>query len=312
MREASIVAQQVLLIFMYIAVGFVCVKANVISEEASRGLSSFVHRVISPSIIISGLMRPLDAKSLEGLGLAYFLSFIFYGVAILVACLAIRKRDDIRGRVERFGVLFSNCGFMAIPLVSAAVGEAGVFYLVAFISTFQVLMWSVGYILITGEKKVQLRRMLLSPGMVATAVGLLLFFSQLPVPGVFRQLASSLASANSPVAMANVGMFLAGVPLGRELFRGRILYASFLRLAACPLASLLIIKLLGVSGWSAQAPAVILAAALAGACPSPAATSNFPAMLGYDGGYGAQIVAITTMLSIITLPAVAWAAQFLC
>ena len=62
------------------------------------------------------------------------------------------KKEGKDTAIERFSSVYSNCGFMGIPLVNAMFGSEGVFYLTAFITVFNILAWTHGIIIISGEK----------------------------------------------------------------------------------------------------------------------------------------------------------------
>lgn len=99
------------------------------------------------------------------------LAVAVHAVSILLACAALRGKDGTCG-VLRFGAVFSNCGFMGYPLMTALLGSIGVFYGSAYVVVFTVLTWTMGVYMITHDtSKLRLKSILLNPGVLSVAAG---------------------------------------------------------------------------------------------------------------------------------------------
>ncbi|MFV0400119.1 MAG: AEC family transporter [Oscillospiraceae bacterium] len=301
-QEAVIVAQQVLLIFIFILIGMIAVWSKLVPKEAGSHLSNICLITVTPAVLISSYQRELNTEHLRGLGLAFLMAAVAHGIAIAVAMLAIRKRKDSRYRVERMAVIFSNCGYMAIPLVSAVMGDIGVYYLSAFIGVFNILLWTVGAVVLGGKEQISLRKAIVNPGVLGLAAGMLLYFLQIKLPTPLDQAVDYMAALNTPLAMITAGIFLSGIKPRYVLKNPRQYYVALLRLIVVPLILLGVIALTGVARWFPGVRDVIMAAVLACACPTAAAVSQFPVRFGQDSEYGAEMVAFTTLLSMGTLP----------
>ncbi len=302
MQEALLVGTQILLIYLYIVIGIVCVKKKVVTLEAGKSFSSFVLTVITPCLMIKSYMRPMEKTHLVGLALAFFLAILFHIMAIIISTLLIKKRHDIRYRIERMGAIYSNCGFMTIPLIVVSVGDIGVFYAVAFISVFNVMLWTNGIMLITGQKKMNIKRALLNLGVVGFLIGFVVYCTQIHIPAIIDQGITSLSQLNTPLAMITTGFFLAHINLKSIFTNLHIYYASAMRLIILPFSMLLIIRILGVSRWMSGAEEVIMASILACAAPAAASITLLPAKFGLEGEHGSKIIALSTLFSIVTLP----------
>ncbi|RCX09961.1 hypothetical protein DFR58_1315 [Anaerobacterium chartisolvens] len=302
MQEALLVGRQVLLIFIFIFIGIACIKKKIVSEEAGKSFSNFVLAVVMPCLMVNSYLRPVEKEHLKGLALAFLLAVVFHIMAIVLSSILIKRREDARYRIERLAAIYSNCGFMAFPLISVAVGDIGLFYAVAFISVFNVLIWSNGIITLTGRKSFSLKACLLNPGFIGFITGIVLYLTSFPVPGVIRDAVSAISLANTPLAMITTGMYLAGINFKTAFRNVNIYFTTAIRLIVLPLIMLLIIKLCGVAGWMQGADDVIMSSILACACPVAASVTLMPARFGLDGEYGAMIIAVSTLFSIITLP----------
>ena len=117
-----IVLKQVIIMALLILTGVICYKTNVISKEASKSLSSLVLMVVNPIVIIVSYQVEFDEKLLKGLLLALLFSVISIGAAIVLSHILLRKKEE-RLSLERFSCIYSNCGFMGIPLVNGVYGD---------------------------------------------------------------------------------------------------------------------------------------------------------------------------------------------
>ncbi|MBZ4667767.1 MAG: putative rane protein [Defluviitaleaceae bacterium] len=302
MAEALLVGRRVLLIFIYVLIGIFCVKKKIITSQSGKQFSNFIVTVIMVCVVIKSYIRPMERQHLLGILLAIGLAALFHMIAIIVSSLLIKEREDVGYRIERMGVIYSNCGFMGIPLIYAAVGDIGIFYAVAYISIFNIVLWTHGVMLLSGEKKFNLKSIISNPALIAFAIGLLLYCTQIPVPDMITEVMGSISDMNTPLAMITTGVFLANIDLKSTFTNKRIYFVTALRLILLPMIMLIIIKILGVANWMPGAHEVVMVNVIGCACPAAASITLFPAKNNVDGEYGAQIIAVSTLLSVITIP----------
>ena len=120
-----IVLNQVIIMALLILTGVICYKTNIISSEASKSLSSLVLMVVNPIVIIVSYQVDFDKRLLKGLLLSLLFSVISMAAAIILSIIFLRKKGE-RLPLERFSCIYSNCGFMGIPLVKGVYGAEGV------------------------------------------------------------------------------------------------------------------------------------------------------------------------------------------
>lgn len=142
--------------------------------------------------------------------------------------------------------MYSNCGFMAFPLIAAVLGDIGVFYGSAFVGVFNLSLWTHGRALLLGRRGVTVRGALCNAGVLGTIAGALIYFCRIPLPEIAGDLAASLASLNTPLAMIVIGVFLPHCTL-RSLFRREVLWPAVLRTVLIPCCYLALLCLLRVS-----------------------------------------------------------------
>jgi len=307
LQEALIVGRQVLMIFIFIAVGIVCVKNGMFTQETGRRLSNFLLSVITPCLVINSYQVEYNPDMLGRIGLSFLLAVIFHILSATIAIVCVRKRPNSRYRIDRLGVMFSNCGYMAIPLIQATIGDEGVTYAAAFIAVFSVLLWSLGATVLQADgEKPKLRKILLTPATIGLVVGLLLYFLRITLPVPVGSAIRHIANTNAPIAMIVIGIFLTRLDIKKTFSNKNIYFATFLRLIVVPIILLGIFKLIGVNTWIEGADKVVMTCMLAAACPAAASTTLFPVKIGMDGEYGARLIAVSTLLSLLTLPAMSY------
>lgn len=291
-----------------IIVGMISYKTHVVTKDGSKHLSNLLVTVVSPVVIFVSYQRDFDSTMLVGLLEAFGLSLLGFGIAMLAAYLLLRKSDQYDVVIERFSTIYSNCGFMGIPLVDAMFGSEGVFYLTAVITSFNLLVWTHGMMSFTGGSGFTIKgffKALCSPSIIAVPVGLICFLFQLRVPGVVYDALNYISGMNTPLAMIVAGATVAQTNLIKVFGKGRIYWVSFLKLILVPALIVLVFSLFNV-------PTIItLTVALALAAPSGAMGTMFAVRYDRNALYASEIFAATTILSALTLPLIVWGASLL-
>lgn len=298
------VAQQVVVLFLLIGTGVICGKTGILQSGAVKCCSELVMIIVTPSIIIQSFLRPFDPSMLEGLGLSCLIALLVHVATILIAHLVLHDPVARRERVLRVGTVFSNCGFMSLPLQDALLGDTGVFYGAAYVAVFNLLLWSYGLIEMSGNRQyLSPRKMLLNPGVLAIAAGLILFLGSVSLPEVLSAPLGHLAALNTPLPMLIIGFYLGQTDLRAALKDGRSYAAIALRLLAVPLLTLGILYLCGVRD------VLLVSSIISASAPVAAATTMFAAKFDCDTDLSVNMVSLSTLFSIITMPLIVGLAQ---
>ena len=298
MELAWIVAQQVAVIFLLILVGLVLKKKNMVTQEGIDQFTSLLLWIIAPAVLINAYQKELEIELVTGLLMAAVFAILSHGAAILLSHLIFRKEPSKRYRINIFCSVYSNCGYMAIPLLSASLGSDGVFYGSAYLAVFTILYWTHGvYVYTDGDKKeISLKKAILNPGVVSTIFSLILFFCQVKLPTILMEPIRHLSNLNTPLSMIVLGSFLSNLNL-KKVVKNRGLYlVCTMRLLVIPLISIGIAKLLQLDNTVAQAVLI------SSACPTAAVSTLFAHKYHLDADYSSEIVSVSTILSILTIP----------
>lgn len=291
------VGTQVLILFVIVAVGFICRKIGILTQNGIKSISDLVVYVVTPANIIVAFCKDFKTELLIGLGKAFLLAFLVYGAATIVAKFAIRENDENKRSVLRFAGAYPNAGYMGIPLQRALLGDIGVFYCAAYIGMFHMYVWTIGVYLLSGDKKqISLKKLLTSPCIIAIIIGLLLFFLPVEPPTILYSPLQSLASLATPLPMLVIGYHLAGSDLRKIMGNGWVHVAIAVKMIFSPLLAIVLCLLIKCDHSMA------VSCLIACSSSSAAMTTMLATKFNRDAELSAAVVSYTTLLAIIVIP----------
>lgn len=300
MQMSATLALQVLVMFMLAGVGYLMFRGGKITLEGNRTIGNILIYLSLPAVIIKGFMVERTAESMAELGISAALGVGTLLLAGLIARLLLGK-----DAIATFAATFSNPSFFGIPLVTSVLDPSAVFYETGLIAAMNIGQWTYGVGLLTGEKpKLNAGDLLRTPFVVATLVGLALFFTQLQLPGIVTECLDFVSALNTPLAMFGIGVYLAHVDFRQMVRNTALLRVCAVRLLVIPLAVLLLLAPLPASMNSLR-----LALLIAQACPVGSNVAVYAQLHNADYAYGVQTVVASVLLSVVTIPAVVALAQ---
>ena len=306
MSYAILTLEQVTAMLCIAVITVIIYKRKLLDKKCSKSFSNLLLMVVNPALIFQSFQQEYTTGRLQGFFITILLSVVAYVFMILVTNLFIRKNSGFEVGVERFGCIYSNCGFIGIPLVQAVYGSEGVFYLSAFMLVFNIMVWTHGLMLITGNMNVkQCTDFFQTPMFVAIVLGLLAFFCRISLPTVANDVLLMISNMNTPLAMIVAGMAIADANILSVLKKKRIYYIAAIKLLILPMLFVVL---------TAKLPIPILiksTIAFAMACPTATTGTMFAIRYDKDPEYMAEIFSITTILSIFTIPIVIYLIQIL-
>ena len=287
-------------LFLMMLLGFVIVRAGVLRSGDSVVLSKICLYLVMPCVIIHAFQVDFKKEVQAGLLLAFAAALVIH-VLLMILCVVLRKTFAMT-EVEVASVIYSNAGNLIIPIVTGVLGQEWVIYSSAFLSVQLVFVWTHGKLLFSGEKKPQLRKILLNPNMIAVYVGFFLLFSGLRFPAVLDNTISSVGNMVGPVSMMITGMLVAGMPFRQLFAHKRIYLVVFLRMVFCPAMVLVLIKLSHAAALIPDGKQVLLITLLATMTPAASTITQFAQLYQKDAEYAGAINIFTTLVCIVTMP----------
>ena len=296
MEVVTLAASQIFTMLVIILVAILFQKKKYIDEKAADVLSTLLLYLINPCVMFISYQKKFDKDILQGLIICLIVALLSHLLGMLLAYIFIRdKNADLVN--ERLAVIYTNCGFLAIPIVNKIYGYDGIFYLTAYITIFNFLIWTHGIISISGScTKKDIFKAICSPASIAIFLGIIFFVTGVLLPEFIVSPVKYLADMNTPVAMLIAGLCIAKTDIKKTFCKPRIYLVCLLKLIILPLIFILIFKPILGDG--------LLMGVLTIATASPTATMCMIFAVKYEknGTYASELFAVTTLLSLITIP----------
>lgn len=290
-----ILIKQILVMLAMMSVGVILYKIGQIDEKGVGQLSNLALYVATPCVVIQALAIPFDSEKIST-GLVVILFFlVIFVVSVIIARFGCGRAD----RVGQFAVVFSNSGFVGIPLIQGILGDEYVFYVTMTMVAGTLVFWTYGVYLMSGSKdEVSVKKILTNPNLVAVVIGLVLFLAPIELPYVVERTLAGMANMNTGLGMVILGATLGASNIGLMIRDTRLYKAIALRLVAVPLVCIPILMLMPVP-FEVRMVMMIIAAA-----PAASATSMLALKYGADYSYGTGLSIGTTIISMLSMPVV--------
>lgn len=363
-----VMLQQMIVMFLMMAVGYLCYRKQILTEEVSKKVSAIVVNVANPCMILSSALtdQQMQGKELvQTLAIVVMMyAFLLVMAQLLPRILCIQKES--RGAYAAMTV-FANIGFMGFPVLAAMYGNGALLYGAVFQIPFNILIYTYGVAVLTrkqgacakaepnvkaevdvktepdvnaevdvnaepngktGERQdaqgitaavngkseniengseqqgklqgtVEIVKKIFNIGVIACIAAMLLYFLQTPVPSFLQAFITNLGNLTAPLSMMIIGASLAQMPLKELFLDKKLLLFSLVKLLLLPAV------------WMIMVNRVAEQEILRGVCLVMMATpaGSMTAMLAqqYGGDYetASRGVALTTVLSVITMPLLA-------
>lgn len=291
-------------VFLLLAVpGFIFTKKKILTSRQVEGISSVLVNFLWPAMVVDAMAQArADAELVRQAGQAALWGLIIIVLGVLCAWiwLKVGKIGNEPGGILLFAAAFANTELIGMPLIRLLLGEKMLFLASMVELVNDVLIFSVGILLIQtgcGKPRQAALRGLLSPGLAGVAVGFLLFATGWKLPAFAGEALSMAADATAPMVL-----FLVGAQLGegdlRALVRdGRAWLLTALRLVVVP-AAVLALWLIFAGELTAVGQTILLLAAM----PAGSCCAMFTRQYGGDWGLATRCVMLSTLCAVVTVP----------
>ncbi len=297
MEYSILVLKQTIIMFLISCIGMICYKTNIITKQAQKSFSAFVLKVVIPVFIFMSFQTELSGELINGMIMALILSVFSHLIMIALSMILIRKNKKNEYAIERFSLVYTNCGFMGIPLVGAVFGTEGALYATVYLTVFNVLVWTHGLIVIKNNfSKKELIGVLTSPTMIAIVLGIICLAFGIRLPEILSKPLEYISALNTPLPMTIAGVMIAQNSLKETVTDIRAIGVSALKLLVVPMIVFLIIMFIPCN------EVVLMSVMLSVSCPTATIGTLFAIENNKNAAYASRIFAITTVASSITMP----------
>ena len=296
---------KVAVIFAMIAAGFASNRLGVLPKQSVEYLSKLLIIVTTPCLVISSIAsQDLTNSMFREASEVVLGSVVFFIVAMAVSYLIVKalnyKPPEDQGVLQSL-ITSCNTGFMGFPITKAIFGNTIFFLFIIQNILLNVYLFSGAIIQINqgGQERISIKKILASlvnPCLAAAAAGILLLVADIDLPAPVMDFFSTMGDATIPISMIVVGIQLGSSDLKGAIGNGKFMLcclANVVLIPALTLAAVWFMPLLDASKvtlvYAAAFPAAVTGVAIA-------------AIEHKNSDLMAQGVAVTTLLSMITLP----------
>ena len=196
-------------LFAALLLGYVLNKLGMLDDHTGKRLSAIIVNAVLPFLIISSVAG-IESGGNEVLllflaGVVCYLVFPLIGWALVRL---MRVQEGLRGTYMCMA-MFSNNAFMGYPVVAALFGSSAIFYTTIFHMLFNLMVFSLGMVLIRKDadvdgrlkeapirpkERIRLVRQILNNGVIASAAALVIYFCHIPLPEMVTETCSFIGN----------------------------------------------------------------------------------------------------------------------
>lgn len=289
---------QMLALLIMIGAGFFVAKKGMMDDHTNSQVSAMIVNVFNPMLILSSAASSVGQVSLGimgRVGLIALAMFAFFIAAGMLLSPFFDKTPQQR-KIFQMMFVFSNLGFIGIPVVSSILGAQYVVYVTEFLLIYTIVFYTYGIALMDGKFSVSSLKSMVNPGTLSGVAALLIIILELQLPDFVKTAITYLGNVTSPMALVAVGFTLAHSDLKKIFCQPKLYVFSFIKLLALPLLMLPLLKL------ATDDPALISVSMVMFGMP----IGNMPLILGnqrgIDGTTCSAAIILTTILCVFTIP----------
>lgn len=300
---------KILSLLVLVGAGVVLVKTKMLKKEDSVALSKISVFLLSPCVIVSSFSMKVDGKAGQSLLLCFFYAILANFLFLFLGTL-LRKPLHL-SPVEEMSLEYTNCGNFVLPIVASVLGEEYLLYVSAYITVYNLLVWTHGIHLFQGKeeqtkedksKENAFLKILFNPNILAILFGVFLFFTKISLPAPISLAISDLGKMIGPISMLITGIILGSMSFKKILSYRRIYMVTAFRLLFFPFIYLLLISVLSRIDGFLDNPVLFLVTFLSAMAPAAANVSQFAILYGKEEEYASCINIFTTLCTIISVP----------
>lgn len=295
-----------LMFLMLMSAGIYAAERGWLTKESDKDISAIVVNIANPALILSGAVSVKQKMSgrefLTCFAEAGFVYLILIAVGIIYSIIYQKNKNEKelkkKAHILQMLIVFSNLGFMGLPLTKAIAGNDAVIYMNIYILWFDLLFYTYGAWII--ERKFRIKQ-IFSAGVIASLISVVIYFCPMDIPGVLKELIDIVSGMSTPLSMMVIGASLLNVSWKKELKKQSSLIFLVFRMLILPAAIILIVRRLFDSNHDFMIVTMIAVSAPAAGMTAMAAMQH-----GKDEADDASAkIAETTILSVLTIPLMA-------
>jgi malate permease and related proteins len=297
--DRIIVFNKIIALFLIILIGVYGTKKHIINDDVNKGLRRILLEITLPLLVINSFSFSFDEGMGRNIITAFIYSILFMILGGIISYILLKPLKGEKKKILHFANFFSNCGFIGFPIINSIFGAEGVVYTSIFNMVFTIFLWTYGVMIFSDKlSKENIKKVLLNPSIIAVYIGIPIMIFNIKLPASILDTTKIVGDMTAPISMIIVGSILSKVKIKSIFKEASVYYGALIKLIVIPLA-IYMIKLI-IKDNSSVIDTIIVIQAM----PAAAMTSIFAADFDKEKEYGAIVVFVTTLLSIITIPVI--------
>lgn len=289
---------QMLSLLIMIGVGWVAARTKLLDTHTNAGFSPLIVNIFNPLLIISSAANAAGNIAPQTLGQLVWISAAMFAFLILAGMVLtpLFDKDADQRKVYQLMFVFSNLGFIGIPVVSSILGSEYVVYVTVFVLMYNLVFYTYGLSWMEGRISLSSLKAMVNPGNLCCLLALVIVLLEVRLPDFLLTATDYLGNVTTPLALMSVGFGLANSN-ARELFgNGKYYLFSAIKLLLLPLLMAWPLRLF-VHDPALLAVCLVMFGMPVGNMPLMTATQK-----GIDVRHCTALIVLTTVLCVVTIP----------
>lgn len=285
---------------LIILLGFILGRTKFITETTNKQLTNLLLSIAMPASLFMAFPREFNHGAFSDFAFGFLGGVAVSLVLILLSkVLFSKKMLHSRANEHQFAFIFNNAGFLGYPLVYALFGEKMLMAYCGFSFVFNVSLFSYGVFLFEEKlSKSVVKKTILNPNILAVVLGFALFVLpfELKLPDFATNFLNYIGGIMTPLSLICIGFLLSKAKIANIFKKPQLFITCLLQLIFGPILTLLVVSILGLPVH------IKVMLVLLQSLPTATTLGLFAEKYGRDTDEASEIVMVSTLLSILTLP----------
>lgn len=289
---------QMLALLIMIGAGYFVTKKGMLDAHTNNQMSDLIVNIFNPMLVLASAANSVGKISLAAMKLAGIIAvgmFLAFIIAGMVLSPLFEKDRELR-KIFQLMFVFSNVGFIGIPVISSIFGAEYVVYVSEFMLVYTLVFYTYGIALMDGKFSKDSLRAMVNPGTIAGLLAMAVILFEIQLPEFLNTAVTYLGNVTSPMALVAVGFALADSDIKKVFCQPRLYLFSVVKLLVLPL---LLLPLLRFAVGTSDLLSVCM---VMFGMP----VGNMPLILGNQRGLDvtacSAAIILSTVLCVLTVP----------
>ena len=294
------ITQQILILFGLACIGYFIRKKELVSDNFINDCTNYALYVSMPCFlfnIITGTTYSND--KIGNMKNMLIISIIGFFTLIIISNILSKyiAKERKKMQVLKFAFIFSNVGFMGLPIVFSVYGEEGIFFASIVNLVFNILLFTLGVYIYTGGKGEKFKYgNIINPAVISIIIGFVFFFLKINVPIVLSRVIEIAGSSTTLFSMLVIGMIISKKGIDFSVLSGELVIGILLKNIVIPFSLIIFLSAIFENNISLKIFLITMS------MPAGSTTAMFAYKYKSDYAFASEIITFSTILSVVSIP----------